>query len=73
MINVVSCVFILDSEENSNNKKNDIKRLRLLVNSDNELISSVYNFDDDLKKVALDKISDITGTKNVHMEQVYIM
>ena len=73
MINVVSCVFILDSEENSNNKKNDIKRLRLLVNSDNELISSVYNFDDDLKKVALDKISDITGTKNIHMEQVYAL
>ena len=37
-INLVSCLFVLDSEKNNNIRKNDFKKLKVLVNNNNELL-----------------------------------
>ena len=35
--NLVSCLFILDSEKNGNIRKNDIKKIKILVTDEEEL------------------------------------
>lgn len=69
-INLVSCIFILDSKKNENIRKNDIKRVKVLINDNNELpIISIKG--SDLKKQVKKSISSIIGTDIFHLEQVY--
>ena len=71
-VNIVSCVFVLDSEKNENIRKNDVKKIKVLLNTDNELpIFSIKNTD--LKKQTKDYVSNIIGTNFFHLEQVYAM
>ena len=71
-INLVSCIFILDSEKNENIRKNDIKKLKVLVNNNNELpIISVGG--NEIKKQVRNSISSIIGSNIFHLEQVYTM
>lgn len=71
-INLVSCVFVLDSEKNDNIRKNDVKKLKVLVNKDNEL--PIVNIQgNDIKKQVRNNISNIIGSDLFHLEQVYTM
>ena len=65
-INLVSCIFILDSEKNENIRKNDIKKLKVLVNNNNELpIISVGG--NEIKKQVRNSISSIIGSNIFHL------
>ena len=69
-INLVSCIFILDSEKNENIRKNDIKKLKLLVTKDSMLPNVLYK-GNEIKKEIKEYIEKIIGTKKFHLEQVY--
>lgn len=71
-INMVSCIFVLDSEKNNNIRKNDIKKLKVLVNNDNELPMIDIN-KGELKNQVKNHISSIIGSNVFHLEQVYTM
>ena len=69
-VNIVNCLFVLDSEKNNNIRKNDIKKIKVLVTKDKKLLTIKYqgkNMKDDLKS----RLKDILGTEVVHLEQVY--
>ena len=71
-INLVSCIFVLDSEKNENIRKNDIKKLKILVDNNNNL--PIINVErSELKKQVKKYISSIIGTNIFHLEQVYTM
>ena len=71
-INLVSCLFILDSEKNENIRKNDIKKIKVLVDNNNELPVTQYK-GKELKKQVKNNISSIIGSNIFHLEQVYTM
>ena len=71
-INLVSCVFVLDNEKNDNIRKNDIKRLKVLLNDNNEL-PKINIKQGNLKKQVKNNISRIIATSFFHLEQVYTM
>ena len=71
-INLVSCIFVLDSEKNDNIRKNDLKKIKVLVNNNNELpIINIKN--SNIKKQVRNSISSIIGSNIFHLEQVYTM
>ena len=71
-INLVSCIFVLESEKNDNIRKNDVKKLKILVNNNNELpIISIEG--NEIKKQVRNSISSIIGSNIFHLEQVYTM
>lgn len=71
-LNIVSCIFILESEKNDNIRKNDIKKIKVLVNNKNEL-PSISIKKSDLKQQVKDSVASIIGTNIFHLEQVYTM
>ena len=71
-INLVSCIFVLDSEKNDNIRKNDVKRLKVLVSENGEL-PAIEVKNTELKKQVKKYISCLTGTGEFHLEQVYTM
>ncbi len=68
-VNLVSCLYVLDSEKNNNIRKNDIKKIKVLLNN-NKLPSSCFN-GTDIKKEVRQYISNIIGSNTFHLEQVY--
>lgn len=71
-INLVSCLFVLDSQKNENIRKNDIKKIKVLVKNNNELPTIEYK-GNNLKKQVKKNISNIIGSNIFHLEQVYTM
>lgn len=71
-INLVSCIFVLDSEKNDNIRKNDVKKLKVLVNNNNEL-PTISIEGNEIKKQVRKSISSIIGSNIFHLEQVYTM
>lgn len=71
-INIVNCIFILDSVKNDNIRKNDIKKIKVLVDSNNNLPSFEYT-SGDLKNENKSFISKLIGSNTFHLEQVYTM
>lgn len=71
-INLVSCVFVLDNQKNNNIRKNDIKKLKVLVDKNLELPTISINASD-IKKQIKKNISNIIGSNVFHLEQVYTM
>lgn len=69
-INIVTTIFVLDSEKNSNIRKNDIKKIKVIANE--KLPSFLYE-GNDLKKEVKKYISSIIGSNKYHLEQVYTM
>ena len=69
-INLICCLFVLDNEKNQNIRKNDTKKLKILVKKDNSLVKVAFKKDhmkSDLKK----EINRIIGTNSFHLEQVF--
>ena len=71
-INLVSCLFVLNSEKNDNIRKNDIKKIKVLVNNNNEL-PTISTESNEIKKQVRNSISSIIGGNTFHLEQVYTM
>lgn len=71
-INLVSCMFVLDSKKNDNIRKNDVKKLKVLVNKNNEL-PTIRIEGNEIKKQVRNNISSIIGSNIFHLEQVYAM
>lgn len=71
-INLVSCLFVLNSEKNDNIRKNDIKKIKVLVNNNNEL-PTISTESNEIKKQVRNSISSIIGSNTFHLEQVYTM
>lgn len=71
-INLVSCLFILDSEKNENIRKNDIKKIKVLVTKEKGLPIIDFN-GNDMKKQIRKNLSNIIGSNIFHLEQVFTM
>ena len=70
-INLVCPLIVLDNEENTNIRKNDLKKLKILVDKNGNLITAKVDSEATLKEIIREKISEITNTNNFHLEQVY--
>jgi len=70
-VNLISCLFILDSEKNENIRKNDIKKLKVLTTNEN-LPSIIYQ-GKDMKKQVRQNLAHLTGTNKFHLEQVFTL
>ena len=70
--NLVSCLFILDSEKNDNIRKNDIKKIKILVTNGNCLPKTDFN-GNDMKKSVRKSLRTIIGSDVFHLEQVFTM
>lgn len=71
-INLISCLFVLDSEKNDNIRKNDIKKIKVLVSNREELPSVIFNGNGMKKQIRKD-ITSIIGSDIFHLEQVFTM
>lgn len=69
-INIVICLFVLDSEKNTNIRKNDIKKIKVLVDKTDNLPTLIFS-NGDLKEQVRKKLSDIIGSNIFHLEQVF--
>ena len=69
-INIVTCMFVLDSEKNDNIRKNDIKKIKILTDLNNKLPRIKYT-GSELKKEIKEYLESIVGTNIFHLEQVY--
>ena len=71
-INIVCCLFILNSEKNENIRKNDIKKIKVLTNHLGMLPN--FSFEKENMKQTLRKhLKNIIGSNKFHLEQVYTM
>ena len=71
-INLVSCLFVLDSEKNDNIRKNDIKRIKVLVDKNGNLPTTV-NSGKHMRTRVNEMLSKIIGTNLFHTQQVCAM
>lgn len=72
-INLVSCLFVLDTESSNNIRKNDNKKLKLLVKNNNTLPSINYDDGSGLKCFIKNYISSIINSDIFHLEQVFAL
>lgn len=72
-IRVVCPIIVLENEENPNIRKNDVKRFKLLVDSEDNLVSAEISLETSIKKSMRDKISTIISSNKFHLEQVYTL
>ena len=71
-VHLTSCFFVLDSEKNANIRKNDIKKIKVLVNDDNKLPVFLYNTKN-MKSQVRKNLSKIIGSNIFHVEQVFTL
>ena len=71
-INLIGCVFVLDSVKNENIRKNDIKKLQVLLDENGKL-PKIPVQKSDLKNQIKKNLKKILGTELFHIEQVYTM
>lgn len=71
----LTCVMlVLESLENLDIRKNDIKKIHILVSKEMlQLPSVIADTSDDLKKQIQHQICDVLQTKQFHLEQVYTL
>ncbi len=69
-VRIKVCLFVLDSEKNENIRKNDIKKIKVLVDGSNDLPRFEYK-KDNIKDLAKEEIFNLIGSKVFHLEQVY--
>lgn len=72
-INLVCPIIILENESNPNIRKNDLKKFKLLVDNDNNLVNIPVNNNNTLKTMLRDKITTIINSDKFHLEQVYTL
>ena len=62
--------FVMD-KLNKIEKTNDIKKLKLVVDKNNNLISIPFKKESNIKDSIRNKIIDVIGSNNFHLEQVH--
>lgn len=72
-INLICPVIVLENELNPNIRKNDIKKFKVLVDSKFNLLSIKVKNASTLKEIVRTKISNIIGSNQFHLEQVYTL
>lgn len=72
-IKLVCPVIVLENEINPNVRKNDIKKLKLLVDSDDNLVSVTVENKRTLKDLLRNKVKNIINSDIFHLEQVYTL
>ena len=70
--NLVICLFVLDSEKNENIRKNDIKRIKVLVNKNGDL-PFIINNGKHMRTKVNELLTNIIGTNLFHTQQVCAM
>ena len=70
LVNVIGCLYVLQSEKNSNIKKNDIKKIKILVDK-NKMLPSISFNGEDIKDTIKNHLKNIIGSSIFHLEQVY--
>ena len=71
-INLISCLFVLASEKNDNIRKNDIKKLKILVDKNGNL-PSIANDGRHMRTKINEMLTNIVGTNMFHTQQVCAM
>lgn len=72
-LKLVCPVIILENEINPNIRKNDIKKFKMLVDYNNNLVSVKVDNNTTLKDLVRNKISSIIDSNIFHLEQVYTL
>ena len=72
-VNLVCPVIVLENEVSSDIRKNDVKKLKVLVDSQGNLVSTKADGKNNLKDLIRTKISDAIGSSKFHLEQVYAL
>lgn len=72
-INLVCPIIVLENELNPNIRKSDVKKFKLLVDNDNNLVNVLVTDNSTLKTTLKDKISSIIDSDIFHLEQVYTL
>jgi len=71
-ISIVGCLFVLNNEKNLNNKKNDLKSLKIVVTKeDHQLITCPFSNEEGIKETIKKRIGEIIGCNKFHLEQIY--
>lgn len=71
-INLITCLFVLDSEKNDNFRKNDIQKIKLLLTNDYKLPSIAFD-GNGAKNQIRENLLSIIGSNIFHLEQVFAM
>ena len=72
-INLVCPIVVLENELNPNIRKSDVKKIKLLVDNNNNLVNVIIDDNKNLKTTLRDKITSIINSENFHLEQVYTL
>lgn len=71
-VNLIGCLFVLDTERNENIRKNDIQKIKILTTKDFKLPSVLFD-GKGVKNQVRNNLSCIIGSNIFHLEQVYTM
>lgn len=72
-VNLVCPIIVLENELNPNIRKSDVKKFKLLVDKDNNLVNVMVTNNTTLKTTLKDKITNIINSDRFHLEQVYTL
>lgn len=72
-INLVCPIVVLENELNPNIRKSDVKKFKLLVDNNNNLVNVIIDDNKNLKTTLRAKITSIINSENFHLEQVYTL
>jgi len=73
-INIICCLFVLMNEESANIRKNDLKKIKVVVNKKSKsLINIKFDNKTDIKELIRNKISKTINSNKFHLEQVYTL
>ena len=72
-VRILACLFVLDNEKNENIKKNDIKKLKVLVEKNTKnLINIDFDNKSDIKQIIRTKIEEVISSQKFHLPQILI-
>ena len=71
-VNIVCCLFILNTEKNENIRKNDIKKIKVLTNHLGMLPNLSFQ-NGDMKQMLRKHLENMIGSNKFHLEQVYTL
>ncbi len=71
-VNLIVCLFVLDTERNENIRKNDIQKIKILTTKDFKLPSVLFD-GKSVKNQVRNNLSSIIGSNIFHLEQVFAM
>lgn len=72
-LNVECAFFVLENVKNENKRKNDAKKLKVIVDNNYNILSVPFDENVDIKEKIRSKIVDVIGSDKFHLEQVYTL